>query len=163
LLAGACSSSGSHPVRLAKIGVVAPLDAGLVQFGRGIRNSVRVAVDEANRRNAVPGWRFEVDAVSDASDAATGEARARRLAAAGAAAFVGRGGSLVSTRVVPDGTPDFHAVTTVIAPLRPDLVFFGGEYDVGAQFSRQVTEAGITVPVMGGDGIKADAYIAKAG
>src|SRR5262250_2682908 len=29
------------------IGVLAPLDAGLTQFGRGIRNSVQLAADEA--------------------------------------------------------------------------------------------------------------------
>jgi len=248
-------------VHVAKIGVVAPLDAGLVQFGRGIRNSVRVAVDEANRRHAVPGWRFEVDALNDSSNAATGEAAAGRLAAdatvigmvgtynsgvaarvapvlsrAGIvmispantdpvltrgsdparpvrphsnyfrlvaaddvqapflakaafedvrarrvavvsetkpvskgladgfiAAFGARGGATVFNRVVPDATSEFTDVIKEIAPLHPDLVFFGGEYEVGAQFTKQVTEAGITVPVMGGDGIKDDAYIAKAG
>jgi branched-chain amino acid transport system substrate-binding protein len=261
LPAAACSSSGSSGVHVAKIGVVAPLDAGLVQFGRGIRNSVRAAVDDANRRKAVPGWRFEVKAVDDSSNPGTGEAAARRLAAdadvigvvgtynsgvaakvapvlsrAGivmispantdpaltrgadpahparpnanyfrlvaaddvqapflakaafedvrarrvavvsetkpvskgladgfTAAFVGRGGSAVLTRVVPDGTTDFSEVTKAIAPLRPDLVFYGGEYDGGALFTKQVIEAGISVPVMGGDGIKDDAFITKAG
>jgi len=64
---------------------------------------------------------------------------------------------------VPDGTTDFGAVLTSIAPLRPDLVFFGGEYQVGAEFSKQAVTAGITVPVMGGDGLKDDAYISAAG
>ena len=86
----------------AKIGVVAPLDAGLVQFGRGIRNSVRVAVDEANRRHAVPGWRFEVDALNDSSNAATGEAAAGRLAAdATVIGMVGTYNSGVAARVAP--------------------------------------------------------------
>ena len=81
LVAAGCSggSSGAH---VAKIGVIAPLDAGLVQFGRGIRNSVRVAVDEANRRNSVPGWKFEVDAANDSSDPGIGEAAAMMMLAA---------------------------------------------------------------------------------
>jgi branched-chain amino acid transport system substrate-binding protein len=53
VLAGCSGSSGSH---VAKIGVIAPLDRGLVQFGRGIRNSVQLAVAEANSRKTVPGW-----------------------------------------------------------------------------------------------------------
>ena len=57
LVTAGCSSSSdsSDTVRVAKIGVVAPLDAGLVQFGRGIRNAVQVAVNEANQGKAVPG------------------------------------------------------------------------------------------------------------
>ena len=37
------------------VAVVAPLDAGLTQFGRGIRNSVQLAVDQANDRHLLPG------------------------------------------------------------------------------------------------------------
>jgi branched-chain amino acid transport system substrate-binding protein len=50
-----------------------------------------------------------------------------------------------------------------MAPLRPDVVFFGGEYEVGAAFSRQVAGGGVAAPVMGGDGLKDDKYVASAG
>ena len=260
LVTAGCDS-GSDPVRVAKIGVVAPLDGGLVQFGRGIRNSVQLAVTEANQRNAAPGWRFELDAADDSSDPAKGEAAAQRLAADPAvigvvgtynsgvaakvapvldsagivmispgntdpaltlgpdparpvrpwdnyfrmvaadnvqgpflaryafddvrarrvavisetkpvsqgladsfrAAYQARTGAVVFNQVVPDGTTDFAQLTRAIAPLRPDLVFFAGDYRVGARFSKQAGEAGITMPIMGADGLKADAYIADAG
>ena len=259
LLAAGCSDSDT--VRVAKIGVVAPLDAGLVDFGRGIRNSVQLAVDEANERKAVKGWRFEVAAADDSSDPAKGEAAALALSTDGAvvgvvgtynsgvaakvapvlknagivmvspgntdptltlgadpakparpwdtyfrmvaadnvqgpflaasafddtkarrvavvsetkpvsrgladsfsSAFQAKGGNVVFNRVVPDGTTDFGAVLRAVAPLRPDLVFFGGEYQVGAEFSKQAVAARISVPVMGGDGLKDNAYIAAAG
>jgi branched-chain amino acid transport system substrate-binding protein len=258
LLAGCSSSTGPH---VAKIGVIAPLDHGLVQFGRGIRNSVQLAVNEANRRGVAQGWKFTVDAVDDSSDASKGEAAARRLASdpavigvvgtynsgvaaraapvldragivmispantnptltkgddpthpvrphanyfrmvatddvqgpflakaafddAGArraavvsetkpvskgladafsAAFTGLGGSVVYGEVVPDGTSSFDGEVPSIAAEKPDIVFYGGEYDGGAAFSAQVAGAGITAPIVGGDGIKDDAYIAKAG
>src|SRR5262245_36190643 len=73
------SSSGSE--RVVKIGVIAPIDAGLTSFGRGIRNSVQLAVDEANARSAIPGWRIDVEAKDDSSDPATGKAAAEALAA----------------------------------------------------------------------------------
>ena len=49
-----------------------------------------------------------------------------------------------------------------ITPLEPDLVFFGGEYEVAAALSkpRPLTSS---APIMGGDGIKDDAYIEAAG
>jgi len=246
---------------VATIGVVAPLNKGLTQFGRGIRNSVQVAVNQANARKALAGWKFDVKDEDDSSDPATGEAAAHRLAAdpdvigvvgtynSGVAAkvapvldtanivmispgntdptltlgadqphpvrphanyfrmvaadnvqgpflaksaygdikarkvavvsetkpvskgladafsadFTSRGGSVVFTKVVPDGTTDYHDVVPQIAAAHPDLVFFGGEYQVGAQFAKQVSEGGVKVPVMGGDGIKDDAFIATAG
>jgi branched-chain amino acid transport system substrate-binding protein len=255
----ACSSSGG--TKVAVVGVVAPLDKGLVQFGRGIRNSVQVAVNEANTKKLLPGWKFQLEAVDDSSDPPTGEAAARKLAAdsnvigvvgtynsgvaakvapvlqgAGivmispgntdptltvgsdsthptrqysnyfrmvasdavqgpflaktafgdiharraavvsetkpvskgladtfAADFASRGGAVVLRQVVPDGTTDFKDVASAVAAAHPDLVFFGGEYQVGAQFAKQVTDAGVTAPVMGGDGIKDDAYITTAG
>src|SRR4051794_27950192 len=61
LTGAACSSNSSEKEHVAKIGVVAPLDGGLTQFGRGIRNSVQLAVDEANKRKPVAGWTFAVD------------------------------------------------------------------------------------------------------
>ncbi|HWC09898.1 MAG TPA: branched-chain amino acid ABC transporter substrate-binding protein [Acidimicrobiales bacterium] len=261
--AAACGDGGdgrqSPPV--AKIGVIVPLDAGLVDFGKGIRNSVQLAVDEANRRDVIPGWRLELVALDDSSDPGVGESAARRMAGdpsaigvvgtynsgvatrvapvlghAGVAmvspantdpaltmgtdvgqpqrpygnyfrmiasdslqgrflagyalsdlgvrraavvsetkavskgladvfgsAFTGGGGTVVRQTVVPDGTTDFGEVVRTIASLRPDLLFFGGEYLVGAQLRRDAVSAGLRVPVMGGDGIKDPSYIARAG
>lgn len=78
-------------------------------------------------------------------------------------AFTAGGGTVVERTVVPDGTTNFDDVLRPTAPLRPDLLFFGGEYPVGAQFTRQAVAAGLRVPVMGDHGIKEDSYIAQAG
>src|SRR5215468_8697424 len=61
------------------VGVLAPLDAGLTQFGRGIRNSVQLAVDEARDANLLPGWKLAVVAVDDSSNPDVGERNAARL------------------------------------------------------------------------------------
>jgi len=85
------------------------------------------------------------------------------LADAFRAAYEAKGGTVVLDRVVPDGTTDYGTVMKEIGLLKPDLLFFGGEYDVGAQFSNAAGAAGITVPVMGGDGLKDDAYVSAVG
>ena len=83
----ACSSSdgpdGSIKVDgpVVTIGVIAPIDGGLTAYGRGIANSVQLAVDEANARNAIPGYSIAVEALDDSSDPAVGEAAAETLAA----------------------------------------------------------------------------------
>ncbi|MDQ6798938.1 MAG: branched-chain amino acid ABC transporter substrate-binding protein [Actinomycetota bacterium] len=259
-VASGCDS-GSSGTHVAKIGVIAPLDGGLVQFGQGIRNSVQLAVAKANERKAVAGWTFEVEALDDSSDPAKGEAAARRLAADKAVigvvgtynsgvvakvapilaaagivmispgntdpaltlgpnpatpsrpyanyfrmvpnddsqapflaqqalveekptkvavvsqtkpvskgladgftqAFTKGGGTVAFQRVVPNDTTDFVDVIKDLVPIQPTWFSFGGEYQAGAAFRKQASAAGLTAPMMGGDGLKDDAYIAQAG
>jgi branched-chain amino acid transport system substrate-binding protein len=258
----AAASEDGEP-GVVKIGVVAPLDDGLVSFGHGIENSVQLAVDQANARDAIPGFTIEVEAVDDSSDPETGKAAAEALAAApsvigvvgpynsgvgaevapvlqeagiamispgntdpsltigedrenparqfdnyfrlvatdaeqgpflatyavaglGAttaavvsetkpvskgladdftAGFTGGGGEVVYRETVPDGTTDFTDVVTALGELDapPDLLFFGGEYTVAATYRDATAAAGIDAPLMGGDGIKDDAFITDAG
>lgn len=253
------SGSAGSDGKVVKIGVIAPLDAGLTSFGHGIENSVRLAVDQANADDAIPGWEIEVTAVDDSSDPATGaqaaetiagddavvgvvgtynsgvaaevapildeagiamispgntdptltlgpdranpsrpydvyfrmvatdaqqgpflaryasgdlgaqtvaivsetKAVSRGLADDFSAAFTESGGQVVSDTTVPDGTTDYGAIVEQITPLNPDLLFFGGEYEVAAAF--RTAAAGLAAPLMGGDGIKDDAYIAASG
>ena len=257
--AGASSTTvASKPV--VKIGVLAPLDAGLTEFGQGIRNSVQVAVDQANKRNAIPGWKIELSAVDDSSDPATGAAAAATLVAdpevvgvvgpynsgvadaalpalaaadlalvspsntltsltlgpdianpvrpydtyfrmvasdalqgpflaesvyakgvrnvavvsetkavskgladAFAAAFTDQGGTVTIQQVVPDAATDFTNFLAAAIPGKPGAIFFGGEYTVAAGLRDQATTAGFSGPLVGGDGIKDDAYISDAG
>jgi branched-chain amino acid transport system substrate-binding protein len=247
--------------RVATIGVVAPLEDGLVDFGLGIRNAVELAVDAANEADAVPGWGLEVRALDDSSDPGKGRAAAEELAAddsvigvvgtynsgvaqevapvldeagivmispgntdptltlgedpanperpyehyfrmvaaddvqgpflaqqaAGplgfataavisetkpvskgladvfADEFPAAGGRVVHRAVVPDGSTDFADVVATVAPMQPDVVFFGGEYEVAAALRREASAAGLDAPLMGGDGMKDDAYIEGSG
>ena len=64
----AVGDDGGGGSKTLTVGVLAPLDAGLTQFGRGIRNSVELAVDEASDADLLPGWKLEVVAVDDSSD-----------------------------------------------------------------------------------------------
>ena len=247
------------PKKVVTVGVIAPLEDGLVDFGHDIRNGAQLAVDAANEADAIPGYTIELRALDDSSDPPTGKAAAEQLAeddtvigvvgtynsgvarevapvldAAGitmispgntdpaltkgdgeeperqwehyfrlvaaddvqgpflvsqareegfaeaaviseskpvskgladvfAADFTAAGGSVVHRQVVPDGTTDFTGALATVRALAPDVIFFGGEYQVAAALRKQAGEAGVEAPVMGGDGIKDAAYIAAAG
>lgn len=249
---------GNLPV--VKIGVIAPLQAGLVDFGKGIRNSVQLAVDQANASGRFK-VRFVVDARDDSSTPAVGQASAQSLAAdpsvigvvgtynSGVAAvvqpvlasagiimispgntnptltlgpdpshpvrpfsnyfrlvvpdsiqgselgdyaynvlnvrkvavvsedkavslalvdaftdkFTGLGGTVSIRSEFPDGTTDFTPIITEVKKTNPELIVFGGEYATAAPFRMQATNQGLTVPLMGSDGIKDQAYITAAG
>lgn len=254
------SSGGSGALPVVKIGVIAPLQAGLTDFGKGIRNSVQLAVDQANASGRFR-VRFVVDARDDSSIPSVGQASAQALAAdpsvigvvgtynSGVAAlvqpvlasagivmispgntnptltlgpdpsqpvrpfsnyfrlvvpdsiqgselgdyafnvlnvrkvavvsedkavslalvdaftdkFTGLGGSVATRQVFPDGTSDFTTVINEVKKASPELIVFGGEYATAAPFRMQASNQGLTVPLMGSDGIKDQAYITGAG
>jgi branched-chain amino acid transport system substrate-binding protein len=257
--AAASPSAAEAEGAVVTIGVIAPLEDGLVDFGHDIRNGAQLAVDAANEADAIPGYTIELKALDDSSDPPTGKAAAEEMAeddtvigvvgtynsgvarevapvldAAGitmispgntdpaltkgdgaeperqwehyfrlvaaddvqgpflvsqareegfteaaviseskpvskgladvfAADFTAAGGSVVHRQVVPDGTTDFTGALATVRALAPDVIFFGGEYQVAAALRKQAGEAGIEAPVMGGDGIKDPAYIAAGG
>jgi branched-chain amino acid transport system substrate-binding protein len=75
------------------------------------------------------------------------------------------GATVSSLTTLPDDPAayDLPGVAATVAAANPDLVFFGGEYDVASQFKTALAAAGYTGPMMGGDGMKDDAYITGAG
>lgn len=244
------------------IGVIAPLDGGLTSFGRGIRDSVMLAVDQATTAKAIPGFTIKVRALDDSSDPVKGVKAAKKLAAdptvvavvgpynsgvaekvvpvlaaknialvspsntltsltlgadatkpsrpyasyfrmvgndslqaafLGArakalgftksatvsetkavskgladqfdAAFATAGGTTVVRKTVPDAATaaQFTDFITAASAAAPDLIFFGGEYNVAATLRTAATTAKLTAPLMGGDGINDPAYVTGAG
>ena len=60
---GTGSTDGA--TKTAKIGVIAPLTGDLSVMGLGIKNSVDLAIKQANDSNAIPGWKLELAAEDD--------------------------------------------------------------------------------------------------
>ena len=81
--------------------------------------------------------------------------------------FEALGGTIVGTESTQQGQNDFSPVVTRIQATDADLIYFGGTYSAdtgaGSLFSRQLTDGGVSAPVMGGDGIQNDAFIVEAG
>jgi len=261
----ACGSdaeeSGGDDRKVARIGMIVPLLGGSTAVGIGIRNSVDLAIRQANEKDLIPGWRIELAAeddggkpeigslaanklVSDSSvvavigtynssvaqqvqpilsnagiamvspantndtltrgqnpatpvrphknyfrtatldslqggfaadyafnDAAIknavivhdGKAYGKGLAESFQARFTKNGGTVVGeVRVIAEETTDYSSDVTSIAPLNPDLIFYGGEYTAAAKFTTELKKQGVTVPLMGGDGIVDQTYIDNA-
>jgi branched-chain amino acid transport system substrate-binding protein len=98
-----CGNDDAEDTRTVRIAVLAPLDAGLTQFGRGIRNSVQLAVDQATAASLLPGWKLEVIAVDDSSDPQVGKSNlAPLLNDSRLIGVIGTYNSGVAAAVVPD-------------------------------------------------------------
>lgn len=77
--------------------------------------------------------------------------------------FEASGGKVLGTETINPGDQDFSGVVSKIKPLNPAVVYYGGEYPEAAPLSNQMKQAGIKVPLMGGDGIYDATYIKNAG
>jgi len=70
----------SDDTKTAKIGVIAPLSGDLSALGLGIKNSVDLAIKQANEAKAIPGWTLELDAQDDQATPDVGKNAATKLA-----------------------------------------------------------------------------------
>ncbi|MFG3113925.1 branched-chain amino acid ABC transporter substrate-binding protein [Streptomyces sp. NPDC048197] len=73
--------------------------------------------------------------------------------------FAKLGGKIVGTEHVSPDDRDFKAVVSKVKSAKPDLVFYGGEYPASGPLSQQLKDGGVTVPLMGGDGMYSADYI----
>jgi branched-chain amino acid transport system substrate-binding protein len=246
--------------KVAKIGVIAPLSGPLSSLGLGIKNSVDLAIKQANEKKTIPGWTLEMDAQDDQATPDVGKNAATKLAgdndvvavvgtlnssvsqsvqpvlsgaqitqvspantnptltkgadlanpkrpypgyfrtcttdsvqgpfaakylldkgikkvatihdkkaygqglvAAFTEAFKSGGGEIVDAETINPDDTDFSAVIGKVKSANPELVYYGGEFPQAGPLSQQAKSAGLTVPLMGGDGIKDDAYIELGG
>ncbi|MFE5486510.1 bifunctional serine/threonine-protein kinase/ABC transporter substrate-binding protein [Streptomyces sp. NPDC056527] len=75
------------------------------------------------------------------------------------AEFTRLGGSVVGTEQVDPDERAFDGLAVRVRSSGADAVYFGGYYDTAAPLSRQLKQAGVNVPVMGGDGIFDQQYL----
>jgi len=106
VVAGCSRDSGGgdsqEEKKTVKIGVIAPLTGNLSELGLGIKNSVDLAVRQANEKGTVPGYEVVLAAEDDAADPATGANAANKLASdPQVAAVVGTLNSSVAQSVAP--------------------------------------------------------------
>ena len=107
IVAGCSRDSGGggeaqEEKKTVKIGVIAPLTGNLSELGLGIKNSVDLAVRQANEKGTVPGYEIVLAAEDDAADPATGANAANKLASdPQVAAVVGTLNSSVAQSVAP--------------------------------------------------------------
>lgn len=79
-------------------------------------------------------------------------------------ASYGKPGRPIAASISIDSTAaSYTAAATQIGKVSPGLVYFGGEYPQAAKLSQYLTAAGVTSPLMSGDGIQEPAYLAAAG
>lgn len=116
-----------------------------VQGPRG----AEAAYEEVGARTAV--------VVDDSTPYGTG------LAAEFAKRFAELGGKVVFSEKTSDKDSDFSALATRIKSAAPDVIYYGGVYNAGALLAKQMSDSGVTAPMMSGDAVFDPEYVKLAG
>ena len=85
------------------------------------------------------------------------------LAAEFKKAYTAAGGSIAAEDRIQAKEVDFSALVTKIKGVKPSAVYYAGAHTEGALISKQMKDAGLNVPVMGGDMLYTPEYIELAG
>jgi len=98
----ASSSGASGSSKVATIGVISPLSGDLSALGLGIRNSVDLAIRQANESNAIPGWTLKLSPQDDQATPDVGKNAATKLSSDDTVVgVVGTLNSSVAQTVIP--------------------------------------------------------------
>lgn len=73
------------------------------------------------------------------------------------------GGTLAGREKTTDKDTDFKALVTKINAANPQVIFYGGVYNAGALFAKQLKQAGVSATFMGGDGMYDPEFVKIAG
>src|SRR6478736_6961169 len=76
---GSDASGSGAANKTVKLGVIAPLSGDLAALGLGIKNSVDLAIKQANENKTVPGWTLELAAEDDEAKPDVGKNAATKL------------------------------------------------------------------------------------
>ena len=130
---------------------------------RPYANYFRVVASDADQGPFLAQYAYEAMQVRHVAVITEVKPVSKGLADAFSAAFETLGGVIVTTEELEEGVMEYGDMLARVAALEPELVFFGGEYERAAAVRVAAADAGMDVPMMGGDGIKAPGYIEAAG
>ncbi|MCP8969145.1 branched-chain amino acid ABC transporter substrate-binding protein [Ectobacillus ponti] len=74
-----------------------------------------------------------------------------------------QGVQVVGFEGITIGEKDFNGVINQVLSKKPDMVYFGGLYTEGGLLIKQARQKGITIPIMGGDGMDSSTLVEIAG
>jgi branched-chain amino acid transport system substrate-binding protein len=146
-----------------KIVMISPASTNPALTAQGLTNVFRVCTTDAVQGPAGADYAFKLMGFKTAYVVDDSTPYGEGLAAEFAKQFTANGGTVVGTAKTSDKDTDFNALVTKMKATSPAVIYYGGIYNAGALLSKQAKDAGMTAPLMGGDGLYDQAFIDLAG
>ncbi len=146
-----------------KIVMISPASTNPALTAQGLTNVFRVCTTDAVQGPAGAKYAFTTMGYKTAYVVDDSTPYGEGLASEFAKEFTTLGGTVVGTAKTSDKDTDFNALVTKMKATNPAVIYYGGIYNAGALLSKQSKDAGMTSPLMGGDGLYDQAFIDLAG
>ena len=146
-----------------KIVMISPASTNPALTAQGLTNVFRVCTTDAVQGPAGAKYAFTTMGFKTAYVVDDSTPYGDGLAVEFAKEFTTLGGTVVGTAKTSDKDTDFNALVTKMKATNPAVIYYGGIYNAGALLSKQSKDAGMTSPLMGGDGLYDQAFIDLAG
>ena len=147
----------------AKIPQISPSATNVRYTQQGFKNAFRVMANDAQQGSVL--GKFAVGEMKAKTIAIIDDRTAygQGLADEFEKAAVAGGATIVGHEFTTDKSTDFTAILTKIKGLNADLLFYGGMDAQAAPMVKQMRTLGLTLPLLGGDGINTAEFMALAG
>ena len=147
----------------AKIPQISPSATNVRYTQQGFKNAFRVMANDAQQGSVL--GKFAVGEMKAKTIAIIDDRTAygQGLADEFEKAAVAGGATIVGHEFTTDKSTDFTAILTKIKGLNADLLFYGGMDAQAAPMVKQMRTLGLTLPLLGGDGINTAEFMSLAG
>ncbi len=142
---------------------ISPANTAVDLTKMGMKNYFRVCANDAVQGPAAADYAYNVYGAKRAYVVDDSTVYGEGLAAEWAKQFEANGGTVVGTEKTGDKDTDFKALVSKIKNANVDIVYYGGIYNAGALFAKQLKEGGVDAPFMTGDGCYDPEFIKLAG
>lgn len=162
-LNSACSLPASNIYHQAGIVMISPSTTNVTFTKRGYRNVFRVCTNDAVQGQTSGKFVYErlkkrrIATLHDKT--AYGQGLAKEFVK-GVKDF---GGDVILFEGITQGDKDYTAILTKVRSLNPDILYFGGMYPEGGKLAKQMSELGMKIPLIGGDGLFDSEFLRIAG
>jgi branched-chain amino acid transport system substrate-binding protein len=158
-----CSIPASQVYARRDLVMITPASTNPKLTQQGLKNVFRICGTDDVQGSFCANYVFDTLKLSRATIIHDKTAYGQGLAEEFQKQYVAAGGTVTSFNGIDRGEKDYKALLTRIKTETPQIIYYGGLYAEGGLVSKQAKELGLSVPMMGGDGIFTNEYCRIAG
>lgn len=147
----------------AKLVQISPSATAIAYTASGYPGALRVMANDSQQGNRLAQYAVEKMGIKKIAVIDDRTAYGQGIADVFASAAEKLGATIVKREYTNDKASDFNAILTSIKGTDAELLFYGGMDAQGAPMVKQLRALGMTIPFMGGDGVRTAEFLKLAG
>lgn len=158
-----CSIPASRVYHNHHVAMISPMSTNPYLTQQGLNNVFRTCATDAGQGKFVADKVVKNLRLNKACIVDDSTPYGEGLASAFKARFKADGGTVLKSYKTSDKDTDFRALVAKVKAKKPTVIFYGGIYNAGGIFARQLKKKGVEATFVGGDGLQDSEFVRLAG